>query len=90
MPESETLKLSPVFKQKLNDLIGAVQEFERDDFIDQLGDLAYVEFITPEEHVKLHEWAKSDSTPAPLELLEKCPHQYACATLLQLMIADGE
>jgi hypothetical protein len=81
---------SKVFGQKLNDLLQAVIEFEEEDFKEQLEDLAYVEFMTPDEHTVLYEWVVSEEPELPRDLLAKCPHQFASATLLFAMIEDGE
>ena len=82
---------SKLFGSKLNDLILAVQEFELEDFENQVQDLAYAEFMSPEEHTKLYEWVNMDVRgPTPAEILVKCPHIYAIATWLQHMITEGE
>ena len=82
---------SKMFGNKLDDLLLAVQEFELEDFEEQLHELAYAEFMSLEEHTKLYEWVHTDNRdPVPIEILAKCPHQYAMATLLYAMIQKGE
>lgn len=82
---------SKPFGSKLWDLVVSVQEVEHDDFVEQLSDISYTEFLTPEEHTKLYTWTKGDMFEVDGEikdLLRKCPHQYATAVWLELTLRD--
>lgn len=82
---------SKPFGSKLWDLVEAVQEFEHDDFVEQLSDISYTAFMTPEEHIRLYAWATGSMFDIDAEikdLLRKCPHQYATAVWLELTLRD--
>lgn len=82
---------SKPFGASLWSLIESVQEFEHKDFVEQLYGLAYEDFLTKEENDKLLEWAEGDmfeTSAEVMELLRKCPHQYATAVWLELKLRD--
>lgn len=84
---------SKLFGQTLLGVIDSVQELESSDCEDQLAQYAYSESMTERQQDRLRAWINDKLVLRDSELkklLYKCPHLYAMATLLRIMIREEE